>query len=160
MQKETTKIPVSAYEAGKRMKEAYEKKKPFKEALDAAFDGYLETSDRPITLRDLMFALAVIDEIASTMVERLEEIHQDVPERERIYSCGTFSCLEHSLLRESLVELYFAHAGASRFPQEYWDAYAAWQKVHDDAQTAHREYTEAREREGLQSGEEPQPPKD
>jgi hypothetical protein len=63
----------SAYEALQRLKAAQKVRREAKEKWDAAFDQFLEDSQRPLGLRDLMFALAVIARIVDRALESYKE---------------------------------------------------------------------------------------
>jgi hypothetical protein len=62
----------SAYEALQRLKAAQKVRREAKEKWDAAFDQFLEDSQRPLGLRDLMFALAVIARIVDRALGKLQ----------------------------------------------------------------------------------------
>lgn len=147
--------PPTAYDALEALKAARANLKPLKERLDDAFDKHLETSDRPITLRDLMFALAAIDQIASITVWRLEEILNKVPNKDQIFKGSAFDTMEHDNLRNVLFELYYSHAG-TQFSEEFWKQfYTPWRQARDEELQTQRAYKEARKREGLAPGEKP-----
>jgi hypothetical protein len=152
--------PPTAYDALEACKAARANLKPLKERFDQAFDKHLETSDRPITLRDLMFALVAIDQIASTTVWRLEEILNKVPDKEQIFRGSTFDTMEHDNLRSALFELYYSHA-STQFSEEFWkEFYTPWRIARDEELQTQRTYTEARKREGIPPGQKPIAPSD
>jgi hypothetical protein len=132
--------------------------RPFKEKRDAEFDRFLASSDRPITLRDMMFALVAINQICWHSVERLKEIIERVPVKDQLFDSGVFDEMEHSNIRETLFNLYFSHRGVEfdeKFFKEFDEPYC---KVAHAEKLARMEYYEAREREGIQPGEVPQKP--
>lgn len=91
------------------------------DAWNQAFDKFLETSNRPIGLRDLMFALAVHQHVMAQTLYAIRELYDQTPKEQQVHANGpSFGHIDHDELRPDLFNLYFAHVP---FPDDFLDNY-------------------------------------